>query len=42
MCSPKFRKLVGKDARADNMEREIDRISRCAGTSSRTTSLLII
>ncbi|KAI9566180.1 P-loop containing nucleoside triphosphate hydrolase protein [Boletus coccyginus] len=28
ICSPKFRKLVGKDARADNMEREIDRISR--------------
>lgn len=28
MCNPKFRKLVGKDARAENMERETDRISR--------------
>ncbi|KAH0832358.1 P-loop containing nucleoside triphosphate hydrolase protein [Lanmaoa asiatica] len=28
MCNPKLRKLVGKDARAENMEREIDRISR--------------
>lgn len=28
MCNPKFRKLVGKDARAENMESETDRISR--------------
>ncbi|KAF8552026.1 hypothetical protein OG21DRAFT_1486552 [Imleria badia] len=28
MCNPKYRKLVGKDARAENMERETDRISR--------------
>ena len=37
MCNPKFRKLVGKDARAENMERDIDRISRSAGTSFRAT-----
>jgi DNA repair protein RAD50 len=42
MCNSKFRKLVGKDARAENMERETDRISRSAGTSFRATSLLII
>ncbi|KAG8214897.1 hypothetical protein J3R82DRAFT_10069 [Butyriboletus roseoflavus] len=28
MCNPKFRKLVGKDARPENMERETDHISR--------------
>lgn len=28
MCNPKFRKLIGRDARAENMEREIDHISR--------------
>ncbi|KAG6379376.1 P-loop containing nucleoside triphosphate hydrolase protein [Boletus reticuloceps] len=28
MCNPKYKKLVGKDARAENMEREIDRVSR--------------
>lgn len=28
MSNPKFRKLVGKDARAENIERETDRISR--------------
>lgn len=32
MCNPKFRKLVGKDARAENIERETDRVSRLGGT----------
>lgn len=28
MCNPKFRKLVGKDVRAETIERDTDRISR--------------
>ncbi|OAX38147.1 hypothetical protein K503DRAFT_770797 [Rhizopogon vinicolor AM-OR11-026] len=28
LCNAKFRKLIGKDARAETMERDIDRVSR--------------
>jgi DNA repair protein RAD50 len=28
LCNVKFRKLMGKDARAETMERDIDRVSR--------------
>ena len=41
MCNPKYRKLVGKDARVENMERETDRISRSAATSFRAISSLM-
>ena len=40
LCNPKFRKFLDKDAQADTMERDLDRVAVCV-RYERQVSMLI-